>query len=436
MVDFTFIAEPERRIPVCGTFDVIVAGGGPAGISAAVCAARQGALTCLIEQSGAIGGVATTGLMSHWTGATKGGFYEEIIERSIDCFKDDGSIIGSWQTINTERLKQALLALAADAGIHLRLHTMACAPVMEGNAIAGVITESKSGREAFLAKIVVDATGDGDIAARAGVPYRKGRDNDGKMQPSTLMFKVAGVDTSKSVLPGAFESNPPVPAGRIQDLGKQHLPAPAGHVLLYQSTLPGVVTVNMTNSTGIDGTSTDDLTRAEIECRAQIDPIVKFLHDFVPGFEHCFLLTSAAEVGVRETRHFEGEYVLTEQDILEARVFDDWAVTKAHFNFDIHHLASSGLDPAGVQQKFPQPKPYTIPYRCLVPKQVDNLLLAGRNISGTHVAHSSFRVMPICANIGQAAGIAAALCARQGIAPRRLDARVLQRILRDQGVSP
>ena len=430
------ISEPQRQVPVAGTFDVVVCGGGPAGFSAAINAARQGVETCLIEQAGAIGGVATTGLMSHWTGATKGGFYEEIIERSIDCFKDDGSIIGGWQSINTEKLKQALLVMATEAGVHLHLHTQACAPVMEGNTIAGVFTESKSGREAFLAKIVVDATGDGDIAARAGVPFQKGRDGDGRMQPATLMFKVAGVDTSRAVFPGAFESNMPVPCGNIQDLGKQYLPPPAGHVLLYQSTLPGIVTVNMTNSTGIDGTSAIDLTRAEIECRAQIEPIIAFLRKFVPGFESCYLITSAAAVGIRETRHFEGEYMLTERDILDARVFDDWVVAKVHFNFDIHHLESSGLDPTGVQQKFPQPKPYTIPYRCLVPRLVDNLILAGRNISGTHVAHSSFRVMPICANIGQAAGIAAALCARRGVMPGRLESSAIQDVLRGQGVSP
>ncbi|MBN2153710.1 MAG: FAD-dependent oxidoreductase, partial [Candidatus Lokiarchaeota archaeon] len=407
-----------------------------AGFSAAVCSARQGASTCLIEQAGSIGGVATTGFMSHWTGATRGGFYEEIVERSIDCFKDDGTIVGSWQSINTERLKNAMLAMAAEAGVNVRLHTLACAPVMDGSAVAGAITESKSGREAFLAGIVVDATGDGDVAARAGVPFTKGRGGDGKMQPATVMFKVGGVDSSRAVLPGAFESNPDVPAGPIQDLGTKHLPPPAGHVLLYQGTLPGVVTVNMTNSTGVDGTSADDLTRAEIECRGQIEQIVAFLKEYVPGFEYCYLLASAESVGIRETRHFEGEYTLTERDIIEARVFDDWVVAKAHFNFDIHHLESSGLDPTGVQQKFPQPKPYTIPYRCLVPKRVDNLLLAGRNISGTHVAHSSFRVMPICANVGQAAGIAAALCASRGVRPRDLEAAAIQRILLNQGVSP
>nr|MDO8109286.1 FAD-dependent oxidoreductase [Candidatus Sigynarchaeota archaeon] len=430
------ITEPTHTIPVVARSDVLIVGGGPAGVSAAINAARHGASTCLIEQSGALGGMATTGLMSHWTGATKGGFYEEILDKSIDCFKEDGKVLGTWQTINTEKLKKVFFDMALETGVRLRLHTLACAPVMEGDMITGVVAESKSGREAFMARIVVDATGDGDIAARAGVPFCAGREVDGQMQPATLMFKVGGVDIARAVFPGSFESNLAIPAGLIQDLGKQHLAPPAGHVLLYPSTLPGVVTVNMTNCPGIDGTKTEDLTHAEIECTAQIGPIVSFLQKFVPGFETCYHLTSATTVGIRETRHFDGEYTLTGEDILAAKVFDDWVVPNVHFNFDIHHLAGAGLDPTGMQKTFPQHKPYTIPYRCLVPKNIDNLLLAGRNISGTHVAHSSFRVMPICVNTGQAAGIAAALCVKHGVSPRRLDHRLLQAILKELGVFP
>jgi hypothetical protein len=422
-----FVAEQARKTPVAARAKVLVLGGGPAGVAAAVCAARGGAETLLVERTGAVGGMATTGLMSHWTGNTRGGIYEEILNRS--------SVEGTGRrTINPERLKTVLLDMIAESGAGLRLHTFACDPLMDGNAITGVITESKSGREALLGRVTVDATGDGDIAAKAGVPYRKGRESDGKMQPMTLMFKVGGVDTSRAVFPGGFEDTYPVPAGDLQELGLKHLPHPAGHVLLYRSTLPGVVTCNMTNSIGVDGTSAEDLTRAEIECRKQLDPIVAFLRGYVPGFEKCHLLESADYVGVRETRHFEGEYTLTSEDVLVARVFDDWAVTKAHFNFDIHNLSGAGLDPAGVQKNFPQERGYTIPYRCLVPKKVENLLLAGRNISGTHAAHSNFRVMPICANIGQAAGTAAALCVKKGIPPRKLAVADLQQELRRQGV--
>ena len=222
--------------------------------------------------------------------------------------------------------------------------------------------------------------------------------------------------------------------GYIQDLGKQSIPYPAGHVLLYPSNIPGVITCNMTNVIEVDGTKSEDLTKATITSRRQIEPIVKFLREFVPGYENCYPISSASIIGVRETRHFEGEYTLTEEDILQAKIFDDWVVTKAHFNFDVHNISGSGLDETGVQKHFKQPQGYTIPYRCLVPINIDNLLLAGRNISGTHMAHSNYRVMPICANMGQAAGIASALAVKENIIPRHLDVKMIQEVLKENGV--
>ncbi len=421
-----YYREPARDIPIIEEVDVLVVGGGPAGFSAAINAARTGAKTMLIEQAGQVGGMATVGLMSHWTGNTRGGFYEEILDRSQDGGPEDRQII------NPEKLKLVLLEMLLEDDVFLRLYTMAVDVIMDGHRVVGVITESKSGREAIMAKVVVDCSGDGDIAAKAGVPFYKGRESDGKMQPMTTMFKVAGVDTERAVFPGSFETTFQVPAGDLQTLGRQHLPYPAGHVLLYRTTLPGVVTCNMTNCIDVDGTNADDLTKAEYICRKQIPAIVDFLRSYVPGFEQCYLISSAAVVGVRETRHFIGEYVLTEKDILEARLFDDWVVADAHFNFDVHNLAGPGLDETGLQEGFPQQKGYSIPYRCLVPKEVDGLLLAGRNISGTHMAHSNFRVMPICANIGQAAGIAAALCVKHSVMPRELDVKLIQEVLRQQ----
>ncbi|MBN1247270.1 MAG: FAD-dependent oxidoreductase [Anaerolineae bacterium] len=422
--------EPTRQIPVAHDVDVLIVGGGPAGVGAALAAARQGARTLLIEQSGAVGGVATTGLMSHWTGKTAHiGIYGEILRRAQDG--EDP------QLINPEKLKTVLLEMLDEAGVQWQLYTFASDVILEGYAIKGIVTESKSGREAILARIVVDATGDGDIAAKAGVPYTKGREGDGKMQPATLMFKVGGVDTDRVVrLVGAFEDTYETPQGDIQSLAKQHLPFPAGHLLIYRSTLPGVVTCNMTNSIDVDGTQAMDLTRADYECRRQLEPIVDFLRTYVAGFEKCYVISSAARVGVRETRHFAGEYELTEEDILAARVFDDWVVPRVHFNFDVHNLTGSGLDETGVQKHFSQPEHYTIPYGCFVPQKVDNLYVAGRDISGTHKAHANFRVMPICVLMGQAVGIAAALCVRHGVLPRALDVRQVQSVLEAQGVAP
>lgn len=429
-----FYTEPERRLPIVRQTEVLVAGGGPAGFAAAVSAARAGARTLLIEQQGDIGGVATTGLMSHWTGNTEGGFYDELLERSRDDGKK-GTKEFSRQIINPEKLKTVMLEMLEEAGAELMLYTTASDVIMQGSELKGVIVESKSGREVILADVTVDATGDGDIAYKAGVPYQKGRETDGKMQPMTLMFKVGGVDTEKAVFPGGFEETFQLEQGDLQTLGKQNIAFPAGHVLLYRTTLPGVVTCNMTNCLDVDGTDSRDLTKATLVCRRQIPEIIAFLQKFVPGFQNCFLISSASYIGVRETRHFAGEKTITEQDILEAKIYDDWVVTKAHFNFDVHNMSGNGLDKTGVQVKFPQSRGYTIPYGCMVPKRVDGLLLAGRNISGTHLAHSNYRVMPICTNIGQAAGIAAALCLRNGEMPRNLDYRVIQRELMASGVT-
>lgn len=434
-----FIKEAERNIPIIKEVDVLVLGAGPAGVSAAICAAREGASTMLIEQAGDVGGIATAGLMSHWTGRTEGGFYEEILNRSSEAKESSQAheFNGSErQIINPERLKTVLLEMLEEAGVILQLYTFASDVIMDNDVIKGVIIESKSGREAILANIVIDATGDGDIAAKASVPYQKGRETDGKMQPMTIMFKVAGVDVDRGVFPGGFEETFEVPAGDIQQLGREHIPSPAGHVLLYKTTLPDVVTCNMTNCINVDGTSASDLTKATILCRKQMDIIVDFLRKCVPGFEKCYIISSASLIGVRETRHFKGESTITEQDISDARVFDDWAVTKASFNFDVHNLTGNGLDETGCQKQFKQTKGYTIPYGCFVPVKVDNLYLAGRNISGTHMAHSNFRVMPICANMGQAVGIAAALCIKEKIKPRELDVVHLQSKLRSYGVSP
>ena len=424
----TYIEEPARRIPISAECDVLVCGGGPAGFAAAIWAARMGADVLLVEQCADVGGVATTGLMSHWTGDTKGGFYEELLDRTCDA--EDKTLI------DPEKLKTVLLEMLAEAGVHVFLYTMVSQVLMEQGVVRGVITESKAGREAIRAKIVVDCTGDGDVAARAGVPFQKGRETDGKMQPVTLMFKVGGVDTDRAPFIGCFEDTCQIPAGDIQTIGRQKISFPAGHVLIYPSTKPGIVTLNMTNAIDIDGTNPRDLTRGQLICRRQMDEILAFLREDVPGFGNSYIVSAASMIGVRETRHLEGLYTLTEEDIYSARIFPDWAVTKAHFNFDIHNITGNGLDAAGLQKGFCQSQGYTIPYRCFVPQKIDGLLFAGRNISGTHKAHSNYRVMPICCNMGQSVGIAAALCVQQGIQPRELSVTDLQAELQKAGVRP
>ncbi|NLZ62693.1 MAG: FAD-dependent oxidoreductase [Lentisphaerae bacterium] len=431
--------EPARSLPVVAEVEVLVAGGGPAGVGAALAAARAGAKTMLLEKANALGGMATSGMMSHWSGAQQLPLLQEIIDRmrTSSSLPPDREITSDYDEkwcISHECQKTALAELLAEAAVVVQLHTWVVGVIKEGDRVCGVITESKSGREVILAKVVIDATGDGDLAAWAGVEFILGREKDNCCQPVTLMFRIGGVDYSRAIFPGSFESYIQIPKGEVQALGKKHLPPPAGHVLLYQTRLPGEVCVNMTNVTNIDGTDVRQLSQAEFICRQQMDAIILFLREFVPGYEKCYLVAAAENVGVRETRHCQGVYTITGEDILEARVFEDWIATRNYFNFDIHSLIGPGLDRNGVQKHFKSKGTYTIPYRACLPRKVDGLLFAGRNISGTHLAHSNFRVMGICLGIGQGVGVAAAVAVKQNVLPRDVDIREVQRILLANGV--
>lgn len=407
--------------------DVLVLGSGPSGFAAAYTAAKNGAKVIIVEQNGDVGGISTSGLMSHWTGSCGSHLYYEILKRTSE--NNEGEFKNEiTNLIDPEKLKTLYLEMLYEVGCRVMLYTFAEDAICDGDKILGVSVINKSGKTDIYAKITIDATGDGDVAARAGAEFVLGRENDNKMQPATLMFKVGGVDYDRAVFLGSFESTHETPNGELQALAKQHIPYPAGHILTYESTLPGVVTCNMTNAIEIDGTCAEDLTKATLICRRQMDDIVKYLRKFVPGYENCFIISSASLIGIRETRHFKGKYTLNEQDILEAKVFDDYVVKDAYFNFDVHNIAGSGLDKTGVQKHFSQEKGYTIPYRCLLPEIKENLLLCGRNISGTHMAHSNFRAMPICLGIGEAAGAAAAIASLKNRNLNDIDAEQIREI--------
>ena len=432
----TSYTEPSRSLPVVAEADVLVCGAGPAGIGAALGAARAGCRNVILLEAGnAVGGVSTSGMMSHWTGNTESPLMEEICRLQSESVLLPESERGrADHFIGHEALKNAYLRLLEEAGVQVRLYTQVVDAIVEDGRVKGVVTESKSGREAVFVKVVVDATGDGDVAARAGAAFDMGREGDGVCQPVTLMFRLGGVDTARCIAPGSFETTVQVPDGEIQALAREHLPAPAGHVLLYRQHLPGEMCVNMTNVTNVDGTDSASLSRAELVCRRQMEAIVTFLRRYAPGYEHCYVVASASQIGVRETRHFRTLHTMTEEDIVEARQFDDWIATRNHFNFDIHNTKGAGLDANGAQHHFRAKGKYTIPYRSCVPETLDGLLLAGRNIGGTHKAHSNFRVMPICLNVGQGVGIAAFLAASRGILPRAVPPADIQAELRRQGI--
>ena len=416
--------------PACvAQTDVLVCGGGPAGIGAALRAARMGARVMILEMGGCLGGIATAGMMSHWGGRSSSKILQELMELSREA--DLGY---SWIDENRpgknavpHDLQMIVLEqMMEKEGVKILYYTMVCRAVMDGDRIVGVVVQNKSGQGMIRAKCVIDATGDGDVAASAGVPFFKGRESDGKMQPCTIMFKIGGVDYERAVFPKSFETLVETEKGELQALAKKLLPFPAGHVLLYRQPEPGTVCVNMTNAIGIDGTDAESVTEGVLTCRSQIMPILKFLREYVPGYENCWLMSSASLLGIRETRHFEGLASLSAEDILEAKVYPDWVVKRAYFNFDVHNMTGASLDKTGVQKHFTQKQDYSIPYGCLLPRNVEGLLLSGRNISGSHLAHSNFRIMSVCMALGEAAGAAAALAIQDGKRLRDVDVTRIQ----------
>jgi hypothetical protein len=371
-------------------------------------------------------------MMSHWGGRSSSKVMQEIFALTYEKAKDIG-----WAHENgcgTDAIYHDIQKIVLDEmitkeNIKVLYYTWVCKAVVEDSQIVGVIIENKSGRGFIKAKRVVDATGDGDVAASAGVPYVKGRESDGRMQPCTIMFNVGGVDFERAVFPPSFETTVETPKGELQALAKKILPFPAGHVLLYRQPLPNTVCCNMTNAIEIDGTNAESLTKGVLVCRSQIVPIIKFLREYVPGYENCYLQNSASLIGIRETRHFDGVKSLSKDDILEAKFHEDWVVRRAWFNFDVHNLTGASLDKTGVQHGWKQKNDYTIPYGCLLPKKIDGLLLSGRNISGSHMAHSNFRIMSVCIALGEAAGVAAALSVKQNKKLIDVDVKEIQAIV-------
>ena len=426
-----YISE-SNQVPIIADVDVLVCGGGPAGIGASIMAARLGASVMLVESQGCLGGIATAGMMSNWGGRSSSKIMPEIWDLTYEKSKDIGWAQDNGcgkDAIYHDIQKIVLEEMVQKEKIKVLYYTFVCKAVVEDGTIIGVIVENKSGRGFIKAKRVVDSTGDGDVAASAGVPYFKGRESDKRMQPCTIMFNVGGVDFERAVFPPSFETTVQTDKGELQALAKELLPFPAGHVLLYRQPMPGTVCCNMTNAIEIDGTDGESITKGVFTCRSQIVPIIKFLREYVPGYEKCWLTSSASLIGIRETRHFEGIESLSKDDILEAKYYDNWVVKRAWFNFDVHNLTGASLDKTGVQHGWKQNNEYTIPYGCLLPKNIDGLLLSGRNISGSHLAHSNFRIMSVCIALGEAAGVAAAISVKQNKKLSLIDVKEIQKHL-------
>lgn len=452
---------PPRRALVGGEADVLVVGGGPAGLGAALGAAGAGASVVLAERYGFLGGNATAALvmplMSFHTQRARpeqagaatllptdhgpgdpvvGGALRTLVERLV---RAGGAVPPSLETgyvvpFDPEVFKLVALDLLDEAGVRFLFHALA-SDVLGDGGVRGAVFETKSGPVAIRARAVVDCTGDGDLAARgAGAPYEIGRE-DGLVQPMTLMFRM--VEFERAAFEAYVKEHPGQWRGvhGLWDLIREasasgELELPREDILFFATPHDNEVSVNSTRVTRMLGTDVWDLTYAEWESHRQMRRIAAFLRRYVPGFERAYVVQSGVTVGVRETRRIMGDYRLTAEDVLGARKFED-AIARCSYPLDIHNPSGSGT----LLMRLPAGDSYDIPLRCLLPRGVDGLLVAGRCISGTHEALSSYRVMPVAMATGQAAGVCAALAAQRGASPRDVPVDAVRRELIRQGAN-
>jgi hypothetical protein len=448
-------------------YDVIVAGAGPTGICAAIAAGRMGARTLLLERFPFPGGEAVTALNLHgWHDNSEAhiirGIPWEIILRlkemnaAAECRYTDPKkpdrqlLVARDVSIDREAFIYVVLDMLETEGVDMLFHTFVSDVVKNGDTVCGLALTNKAGTEQVQGKIIIDATGDGDVAAYAGASFEKGRDLDGTMQPVSMMSTFGGVDIERAV---AYFN--PRRAEVIEEDGEKyskymHFTLPLDEWMddikrcfpeiapfsrftgnaFHKGMINGTTTTHIAH---IDATNPDDLTRAEVLGRKIAYRLAGFMRERVPGFEDCFLLRTSPHVGVRETRRVLGDYQLTYDDVLAGRRFDDVVVLGGFF-VDIHSY--NGASPQHLPERgvfIKDQGSYDIPYRCFLPLGLENLLVAGRSLSASHEAHASARVMGTCMGMGHAVGTAAALAVQAGMTPRQLDVEKLQRELLHQG---
>lgn len=423
----------NRTLPVIGDYDVVVAGAGPAGIAAAVSAARCGAKVALLERYGVVGGNLSVGHVGPILGMVGKGTMRDELVRLLGV--PDNDMIGEVGVAHDmEKAKCVLADFVDHENITVFLQTAVADVLMDGGRVYGLVVCGKEGMRAVTGKVIVDSTGDGDVSFLCGAEIEKGRD-DGLMQPVSLEYTIDGLDESRAIVCIGDVDEVRLGDEKFLDYCRKCadnglLPENLAAVRLHRTVREGQRQVNTTQMNKIDSTRTEDLFKAEVELRHQINIVTDFLRANLPGYENCHITSSGTTLGVRESRRVMGEYKLTENDIIVGRRFDDVAVHKAEFIVDIHNPDGAGQAEANIQYCIP----YDIPYRCFVPLKIDGLLVAGRCISGTHKAHASYRVMSICIAMGEAVGAAAAICADEGIVPRSLDYRKLQKKLVSFGI--
>jgi len=436
------------------TYDVIVCGAGPSGLNAAISAKRNGANVLLIESSGLVGGNMTTSLVAPWMTFHKNGnqiikgIAQELIDKMIDRGFSKGHIVdplGFCETItpvDIEGVKQVLFDMVIDEGIDVLLHSFVYDVILEDNHIVGVKTISKSGTETYTSKTIIDATGDGDIAALANCEHILGRTKDGLTQPLTSIFQVGNVDIerlkiavwenqSDFVLRANYDYEYLAISGFFEKVktakDNKDLNIPRDRVLLFEEVREGYVSVNMTRVQKKSAIDVHQLTEAELKVRKQIKEVFNFLKNYIPGFENSFISSTPSKIGVRETRHIIGQYLLTIEDIVSEKEHYD-SIALSGFPMDIHSPDSNTLE---LDSKVIN-KPIQIPLRSLIPTSVKGLIISGRCISATHEVCAAIRVIPTVMAIGEAAGVLAAIASQKSVAPDEVSYIEVQKRLEKQ----
>ena len=454
--------EYTKQLSMSESTDVLVIGGGPSGLCAAIAAARTGAKTMLIEQGGYCGGMATAGLVAPFMtcydsgGKTMliRGLFEEIVDRLIamngaihPSEVPASSAFTSYITaghihvtpFKAEALKLLADRMLAEAGVKVLYHTSFVDAVSVGERVERVIVSKKEGLCSIEAKVIVDCTGDGDCAVAAGVPYTMGN-GEGRIQPATMFFRVGNVDSSKVEADiqanldnfyrkdGVNYRSMHWWVAKAREAGDWKLNRVS--IGLFRGVEEDEWSINTSRIMGVDGTKSESLTFGEQVGREQVDEIFAFLKKYVPGFENSKLLQSGSTLGIRETRHIHGIKTMVLDDVLECRVPEDSIMIAAN-SVDVH----GRFGPTSNEYiTIPEGKYYGISYGCLVPENRSNLLVAGRCVSAESEAAGAIRVMPPCMGMGQAAGTAAALASLTNTDVRLLDVQKLRVELKKNGV--
>ena len=454
------IVEPARATPVARDVDVLVCGGGLSGIGAALGAARAGAKTLIVERNASFGGPATAVLMNTWNVPVERmtGIAREIALNLAQ--RGAGVTGGPTFPFDPEAFKGLSIDMLQDAGVEILNYTWVVDPVMEAGRIRGAVVQNKSGRQAILARVVVDATGDADIATLAGAEHVKGRESDGRMRPMSVLFRLGGVDVGRAVAycrahPENFTADPNFHildparglvrmsgffdvAEKARSLGE--LPEEVHYIRMEGVDVErGVVLVNNARVYNVDGTNAWDITRADLEARRQNRMLFDVIRKYIPGFETAWVLDSSANVGVRETRRVRGALVLDQADFLAQRTWPDGvARIWRHMAEGRDWHKADGGEGAPTDAVYRTGTTalawFEIPWGVFTPNGVDGLLTCGRTLSVTHDADMWTRGQYCCLVTGQVAGIAAALAALGGFMPSALDVSVLQRRVAEQGI--